>query len=144
MSVIKTLSCSSLGSPECGRQTSASDDVLLSPDILIYHSLRGGSHPWIHTHIHGQKKSRCHSFSCLHTHTHTPAGWGGAKSQESCGLINYHLKETKVGPPEVMAFLSNCSKAVSWKVKNTFKSLRVHPETRWPWSYYSSFTACTL
>lgn len=27
---------------------------------------------------------------------HTPAGRGTAKTQESCGLINYHLKETKV------------------------------------------------
>lgn len=54
----------------------------------------------------------------------TQADWGGAKSQESCGLINYHLKETEAGPPEVTTFPSKCSEAVSWKVKNIkeFKS----------------------
>lgn len=98
------------------------------------------------THIHEREQCRCHFFSCLHTHTHarTPAGWGGAESQESCGLINYHLKETKVGPPEVAAFPSNCSKAVSWKVKNTFKSLGARTETRRPWDCYSNFPASTL
>lgn len=96
------------------------------------------------THKHEREQCRCHFFLCLHTHTRTPAGWGGAKSQDSCGLINYHLKETKVGPPEVAAFPSNCSKAVSWKVKNTFKSLGVRTETRRPWDCYSNIPACTL
>lgn len=130
------------------RQTWLSDDALLYSDILIYHSLRGGSHPWIHTLPHTHTWAGTVPLPLFlvpaHTHARTPAGWGGAKSQESCGLINYHLKETKVGPPEVAAFPSNCSKAVSWKVKNTFKSLGARTETRRPWDCYSNFPACTL
>lgn len=105
-------------SPECRRQTSLSDDALLYSDILIYHSLRGGSSPLIHTLLHTHAWAVTVPSPRFLMPAHTPTGWGGTQSQESCGLINYHVKKTKVGPPEVTAFLSNCFKAVSWRVKN--------------------------
>lgn len=51
------------------------------------------THKSTHFLAHVHERSHCRPPSAC---THTPAGQGTAKTQESCGLINYHLKETKV------------------------------------------------
>lgn len=57
------------------RQTWLSDDALLYSDILIYHSLRGGSHPWIHTlpHTHIWAVTVPLPLFLVPAHTHTHA-----------------------------------------------------------------------
>lgn len=119
MSVIKTLTYCWLRGPSLLTELSMSVCVLLrvwdrpscrmiprctptSSYITRSDATLTHKHTYLLTHMHKFKQQCSSSFSCVHTHIkHTQAGRGRAKSQESCGLINYHLKETKV-----MALLS--------------------------------------
>lgn len=123
MSVIKTLTYCWLRGPSLLTELSVSVCVLLrvcGTDLVVGWYPAVLRHPHIslglmqvshtntdtHTFSHVCTSSNSSvlppSLACTHTHIkHTQAGRGRAKSQESCGLINYHLNETKV-----MALLS--------------------------------------